>query len=146
MGVWKTVLLRRAATDARNGRGIVIYAEGSRREPFTMSLRDGSEAAQGSAASLPERLKRGIERLLRALPKPEYELPDGAGAIGLGDPEQPVAKRLSTELRELNEQARKHDRYLAFLIDEIQETPAHAREERRPLKHRTTGWSSSASR
>jgi hypothetical protein len=103
----------------------VIYAEGSRREPLTSSFRDGLEAAQRSAASLPERLKRGIDSVLRALPKPEYELPDGAGAIGLGDAEQPAAKRFSTELRELNEQAHRHDRYLAFLVDEIQEAPAY---------------------
>jgi hypothetical protein len=81
-GMGKTVLLRRAAAEARSGRGIVVYAEGSRREPLTASLQDGLEAAARSVASLPPRLKRGIANVLRALPKAEYELPDGAGSIG----------------------------------------------------------------
>jgi hypothetical protein len=143
-GMGKTVLLRRAAAGARTGHALVIYAEGSRREPLTTSLRDGLEAAAQSAASLPRRLKRGIDNVLRALPKPEYELPDGTGAIGFADPEQPGTKRFSTELRELNEQARKHYRYLAFFIDEIQEAPAYDLDVFIRFIHETAGSSTPA--
>ena len=120
-GMGKTVLLRRAMAEARAEKAVVIAAEATRREPFGAILRLGLEAARDSVGSVPEKLKRTIEKVVRVLPKPEYELPEGAGAIalsGMGEPEQ---KALITLLRELNAQAWKHGSYLVFAIDELQE-------------------------
>jgi type II secretory pathway predicted ATPase ExeA len=122
-GMGKTVLLRRAGLEARAGSGIVVYAEATRREPLATSLRDGLEAAARSVSSVPSRLKKTMDKVVRALPKAELELPDGIGTIALTTPPEAEAKRFTTLLRELNEQAWKHGRFVAFLIDEIQEAP-----------------------
>ncbi len=107
--------------DARANQAIVVYAEATRREPFGAILRSGLQAAQESIGSLPDKLKRAIEKVIRVLPKPEYELPDRAGAIALSGAGEPDQKPFMTVLRELNTQAWKHGRYLVFAIDEIQE-------------------------
>jgi type II secretory pathway predicted ATPase ExeA len=120
-GMGKTALLRRAMADARADKAIVVYAEATRREPFGAVLRAGLESAQESIGSLPDKLKRTIEKVIRVLPKAEYELPDGAGAIALSGASEPDQKPFMTVLRELSTQAWKHGRYLVFAIDEIQE-------------------------
>ncbi len=79
----KTALLRRLADEARTDRAIVIYAEATQDESLASILREGLEAAQGRVESFPAKLKAAVDRVIRFLPKAEYELPGGAGSIAL---------------------------------------------------------------
>ena len=120
-GMGKTVLLRRIMAQAVAEDAIVVYAEATRREPFSAILRSGLESARDGLGIVPEKLKRALEKVARALPKPEYALPEGAGAITLGARNGPENTALMTLLRGLNAAAWKHGRYLVFAIDELQE-------------------------
>ncbi len=120
-GTGKTALLRRIVAQARRESAIVVATEATRREPFAAILRLGLEAARDGLGSVPEKLKRTIGKVARALPKPEYELPQGAGSITLADHTSLEGAALITLLRELNEVAWKHHKYLLFAVDELQE-------------------------
>ncbi len=130
-GMGKTVLLRRASAEARADGGIVISAEASRQEPLTISLRDGLERAQSTIASLPDRLRQTMGKVVKAIAL------SGAGQDG-------APKRFPVLLRELNDQARKHARYLLFAIDEIQESSVADLTDLVIFVHETAGTSNSA--
>jgi len=120
-GMGKTALLRRAMAEARAKKAIVVYVEATRREPFAAILRAGLESARDRVGSLSESLRRTMGKVARSLPKIEYELPDGAGAVALSGSSELEAKPFMSTLRELNTLVWKHGHYLVFAVDELQE-------------------------
>jgi DNA-binding MarR family transcriptional regulator len=121
-GMGKTALLRHCIADASAANAIVVYAEASDNEPIALSLRRGLERARRESASIHQKVKSGFDKVLEALPAASFELPHGLGAISLSARHEEDAAFLSA-LDDLNDATRRHDRYLVFAIDEIQDAP-----------------------
>jgi hypothetical protein len=118
----KTALLRRCIADASAGGAIVVYAETSKSEPLSATLRLSLERARRASASLPQKVKSSLDTVIESLPNASFELPHGLGSVPI------TAKHKDDDtfveaLEELNDATRRHGRYLVFAIDEIQEAP-----------------------
>jgi AAA+ ATPase superfamily predicted ATPase len=119
-GMGKTALLRRSIRN-RDTKPIVLYAEGSEEQSLAASFRRSLERASGELRSAPDRLKSTLDSIVRKLPKASFELPHEMGAIAIeGNKVETGPKPFIDAIFELNEAAAKHDRFLAFVIDEIQ--------------------------
>jgi hypothetical protein len=118
----KTALLRHSIADASATNAVVVYAEASSTEPIATTLRQGLERARRDSASLPQKLKSGVDKVLEALPAASFELPHDLGAVSLSARHKEDAAFLSA-LEDLNEATRRHGRHLVFAIDEIQDAP-----------------------
>jgi len=141
-GMGKTAVLRRAADEAGANKAIVLYAEATRNESLAAIFRESLEAARDRFDSLPGKLKQSIEKVARYLPKAEYELPAGGGAISLqGSGNVPEQKPFVTLLRELNTESHKHGRYLMLVIDELQESSLEDLNQLVRFIHATAGTS-----
>lgn len=119
-GIGKTALLHRIAADAASS-ALIVAVEAAKDTQLSASLRGALERAGQQAAGTPRRLVRAIETALEKLPL-QYELPHNLGALALRAP--PVAEvegPLSQALASLSEAARAHGRFLAVLIDEVQD-------------------------
>lgn len=119
-GMGKTALLHRLATDARRS-AIVVQVEAARDSSLASSFRVALQDAIHRSAPLSRRMARAIEAALEELPL-TYELPHEMGSIALrpieaADLEAP----LSASLRELATAARRNGRFVAILVDEIQD-------------------------
>jgi hypothetical protein len=121
-GMGKTALLRHCIADAAATDAIVVYAEASATEPLASTLRRGLERAQRQNASLPQKVKSGFDKVLEALPRASFELPNDLGAVSLSAPQKEPAE-LVNALEDLNDATRQHGRHLVFAIDEIQDAP-----------------------
>jgi hypothetical protein len=121
-GMGKTALLRRCIAEAANTNAVIIAIEPSASEPFTSTLRRGIERASKETASLPQKLRTGFEKIIDALPRASYELPNELGAVSLGAPQHETPD-LVTALEDLNDAARRNGRHLVFAIDEVQSGP-----------------------
>jgi len=119
----KTTLLRRSVARARETRGIVLSAEGSARQSLSSSFRRSLERAQHELDSPPARLKAAIESAVRALPEATIELPHDLGGLTLKPKRAKPSRSMIEAIETLNEEAKKHKRYLVFAIDEIQAVP-----------------------
>ena len=121
-GMGKTALLRRYLAGAEAASAVVVYGEASDAEPLSQTLQRGLDRARRSNASLPQKLKSGLDKVLKTLPRPSYELPNDMGAVALrARQEDSVA--LVDALEDLNDTTRNHGRHLVFAIDEIQDAP-----------------------
>jgi hypothetical protein len=118
----KTALLRRCVTEASAGGAITVYAEASVNEPLSTTLRLGLERARRRSASLPQKVRRGLEKVIEALPSASFELPHDMGAISLRGKQEESADFVSA-LDDLNDATRRHGQHLVFAIDEIQDAP-----------------------
>ena len=121
-GMGKTALLRRCVNEASDAGAVVLYAEASRETRVTAALRRSLEHAKTRYRSLPEKLKSAFDATIATLPKTTLELPHDAGAISLeahahAEEHEPLIEALET----LNVALRRHDRFLAFAIDELQD-------------------------
>src|SRR5581483_7119825 len=122
-GMGKTALLRRCIAEAANTNAVIIAIEPSPSEPFISTLRRGVERAARETASLSQKLRAGFEKIIDALPRASYELPNELGAVSLAAPRH-EAPDLVTALEDLNDAARHNGRHLVFAIDEVQSGPA----------------------
>ncbi len=121
-GMGKTSLLRRCAADATEAGAVVLYTEASRETHFAASLRRSLEHAKSRYGSLPVKLRGAFDAAIRTLPKATFALPGEAGTIGLEIARAPASHESFVEaLEALNAAVRRHDRYLLFAIDEIQD-------------------------
>jgi hypothetical protein len=118
----KTALLRHCISDAVARDTIVVYAEASKGEPLAMTLRQGLARARRESASLPQKIKTRLDKVLAVLPNAAYELPHDLGSISLNENAQ-EDPALINALEELNEATRRSGRHLVFAIDEIHEAP-----------------------
>ncbi len=124
-GMGKTALLRRCVNEARNADAIVIHAEASDSEPLAETLKRGLERAKKDVASLPQRLKASMDAVIKAIPRASLALPGEMGSVELAaNDKDNLATPFIDVLEELNAAVRKHDRFLVFAIDELQEAPA----------------------
>lgn len=121
-GMGKTALLRRCLTEAFAGGAITVYAEASANEPLSVTLRQGLERARRQSASLPQKVRSGLEKVIEALPSASFELPHDMGAISLRGKQQENTDFVSA-LDDLNDATRRHGQHLVFAIDEIQDAP-----------------------
>jgi AAA ATPase domain len=121
-GMGKTALLRHCIADASATNAIVVYAEASASESLASTLRRGLERARRESASLPQKVKTGFGKVLEALPRASFELPNELGAVSLSARHKEDAEFVNA-LEELNDATRHHGRHLVFAIDEIQEAP-----------------------
>lgn len=121
-GMGKTALLRRCIAEAANTNAVIIAVEPSASEPFTSTLRRGIERAARETASLPQKLRAGFEKIIDALPRASYELPNELGAVSLGASRHETPD-LVNALEDLNDAARHNGRHLVFAIDEVQSGP-----------------------
>ncbi len=137
-GMGKTVLLRAAIGEARALGGIVIPIEASREIPLGASLRTGLEDAQRDTASLPAKLKGAMDALLTRVPRTSFTLPNEMGAIALEAAAVPE-RELYRGLEDLNDDVRKHEKFLVFAIDEVQETPVAGMRDLIIFLHRLSG-------
>jgi hypothetical protein len=134
----KTALLRRCIADAEAGGAIAVYGEASDGEPLSRTLQRGLERAQRQSASLPQKLKSGLGKVLEALPRPSYELPGELGAVSLASTQR-EDNALFDALEDLNDAVRHHGRYLVFAIDEIQDAPVAGLRDLVRFVHATAG-------
>jgi hypothetical protein len=137
-GMGKTALLRRCIADAEANDAIVVYGEASDDEPVSRTLQRGLERAQRRNASLPQKLKSGLKKVLDALPRASYELPGDLGAVSLASAHH-EDKAMLDALEDLNDAVRDHGRYLVFAIDEIQEAPIEGLRDLVRFIHATAG-------
>jgi hypothetical protein len=121
-GMGKTALLRRCVAEAANTNAVVIAIEPSASEPFASTLRRGIERAAKASASLPQKLRTGFEKIIDALPRASYELPNDLGAVSLSAPQHETPD-LVNALEDLNDATRHNGRHLVFAIDEVQSGP-----------------------
>src|ERR1700681_2935850 len=137
-GMGKTALLRRCLAEAEVASAVVVYGEASDAESLSQTLQRGLDRARRSNASLPQKLKSGLDKVLKALPLPSYELPNDMGAVALrGRQEDSVA--LVDALEDLNDTTRNHGRHLVFAIDEIQDAPIDGLRDVVRFVHSTAG-------
>ncbi|MGD0473876.1 MAG: ATP-binding protein [Candidatus Velthaea sp.] len=127
-GMGKTALLRQCVSEARAAGGLAITAEADKTLRFTDVMRRELAAALSGSESLPKRLASAIGYLAERLPRISYELPHSAGSVSLASAnatdEEPVrSDSLEDVLLTLNEQLRRHGRFLLIALDEIQESP-----------------------
>jgi AAA ATPase domain len=124
-GMGKTALLRQCVTDAEGMGAVVLYAEASPELRLAATLRRSLEHAKRQYASLRGKIKTAFEAAIRALPEATFELPHEMGGIKLSapsiDPDQKRHESFVEALETLNAEVRRHDRFLVFAIDEVQE-------------------------
>ena len=123
-GMGKTALLRQCVIDAEGLGAVVLYAEASPELRLAATLRRSLEHAKKQYASLRGKIKAAFEATIRALPEATFELPHEMGGIKLSAPLDPDQKRHESfveALETLNAEVRKHERFLVFAIDEVQE-------------------------
>jgi len=142
-GMGKTALLRHCIAEADEN-AIVIHGEGSADEPLHITLQRGLAAAQAQNASLPTRLKHGFDKILEALPRASYDLPNDLGSVSLARGAQATSTSLTATLDEVNTMAHKHGRFLVFALDEIQDAPVEGLRDLVRFVHASAGTTSPA--
>jgi hypothetical protein len=134
----KTALLRHSIAEASASDAVVIYAEASNIEPLPTTLRQGLERARRASASLPQKVKSGLEKVIEALPNASFELPHELGAVALSATHKQDATFVDS-LEELNDAVRRHGKHLVFAIDEIQSAPIAGLQDLVRFVHNTAG-------
>jgi len=137
-GMGKTALLRHCIAEASANHAIVVYAEASASEPLATTLQHGIERARRESASLSQKLKSGFDKVLEALPRTSFELPNDIGAVSLASRHKDDAVLLNA-LEDLNDAVRHNGRYLVFAIDEIQDAPVDGLRDLVRFVHATAG-------
>ena len=140
-GMGKTALLRMCLADATLANAIVLSAEASRNEPLNLTLARSLERARRENASLPEKLKSGMGKVLQALPRATFELPNDLGAVSIAAGGEQKTVSLADALDELNTTVRDHKRTLVIAIDEIQDAPIEGLRDIFRFIHATAGTS-----
>lgn len=117
----KTALLRHSVSAAEDMGAVVLYTEASKEMSLAAALRRSLEHAKAQYASVPAKIKRAFDAAIRALPKATYELPGDGGGITLEARHVEHHEGFVEALETLNAEVRRHDRFLLFAIDEIQD-------------------------
>ena len=121
-GMGKTATLRKIVMNG-DERAVVLSAEASPDIPTSVALRSSLEKARAANASLGTRLRHAFTTVLGALPA--ISVGNDAASVtvtGRGS-EAEIPEPFAGSLAELNDELRRHERYLVIAIDEIQETP-----------------------
>lgn len=120
-GMGKTALLRHSVSAAEEVGAVVLYTEASTEMSLAAALRRSLEHAKAQYASIPSKIKKAFDVAIRALPKATYELPGNGGGITLEPRPVEHHEGFVEALETLNAEVRRHDRFLLFAIDEIQD-------------------------
>jgi hypothetical protein len=123
-GMGKTALLRRCVTEAEGANAVVLYAEASPELRLAATLRRSLEHAKRQYVGLRGKIKAAFEATIRALPEATFELPHELGGIKLNPAQAPSDRPHESfieALETLNAEVRRHERFLVFAIDEVQE-------------------------
>jgi len=122
-GLGKTVLLNVVREHTREG--VHLHLEVEPGVSLVSSVRSALDTLLASVAPTVKRVASAIERALRYLPMPAFELPGGAGAVTLATPtgqtEPEHRQPLSQAIQALNDAVGSAHKYLVITVDEVQD-------------------------
>lgn len=121
-GLGKTVLLN--AVRRRTPGGVHLHVEVETGAPLATSVRNALATLKSSIEPARVRVRKSVDRALRYLPLPSFELPHDLGAIKLNAPEAGDLQSdapLGQAIFELNAAVTAARSYLVITIDEIQD-------------------------